>query len=175
MYKLRKLFGITSYELFRKKLLCVLDRDYNLWCALLPSECSFNWATENLLQFRQNSGYKIVLSTLHQVKERQKILEQKNVSYPWDQVCWFVFDASCIPPDQKCRELSVGTYSIHDNAVLCFRWILQGDGIQRHNRWQLGEKSGGGLGLVDPNSFPFFIRHYNSAVYYFVLFYQLNA
>ena len=104
-----------------------------------------------------------------------KNLEQKNVSYPWDQVCWFVFDASCIPPDQKCRELSVGTYSIHDNAVLCFQWILQGYGIQRHNRWRLGEKSGGGLGLVDPNSFPFFIRHYNSAVYYFVLFYQLNA
>ena len=96
MYKLRKLFGITSYELFRKKLLCVLDHDYNSWCVLLPSECSFNWATENLLQFRQNSGYKIVLSTLHKVKERQKILEQKNVSYPWDQVCWFVFDASCI-------------------------------------------------------------------------------
>ena len=59
-----------------------------------------------------------------------------------------MFDASCILPDQKCRELSVGTYSIHDNAVLCFQWILQGDGIQRHNRWRLGEKSGGG-------SFPF--------------------
>ena len=66
-----------------------------------------------------------------------------------------MFDASCIPPDQKCRELSVGTYSIHDNAVLCFQWILQGGGIQRHNQWRLGEKSGGGLGLVDPNSFPF--------------------
>ena len=104
-----------------------------------------------------------------------KNLEQKNVSYLWDQVCWFVFDASWIPPDQKCRELSVGSYSIHDNAVLCFQWILQGDGIQRHNRWRQGEKSEGGLGLVDPNSFPFFIRHYNSAVYYFVLFYQLNA
>ena len=100
----RKLFGITSYELLRKKLFCVLDHDYKLWCVLPPSECSF-WATENLLQFNKNSGYKIVLSTLHKVKERQKILEQKNVSYPWDQVCWFVFDASCILPDQKCTTI----------------------------------------------------------------------
>ena len=34
-----------------------------------------------------------------------KNLEQKNVSYPWDQVCWFVFDASCILPDQKCTTI----------------------------------------------------------------------
>ena len=72
----RKLFGITSYELLRKKLFCVLDHDYKLWCVLPPSECSF-WATENLLQFRQNSGSKIVLSTLRRVKEWQKVKFRK--------------------------------------------------------------------------------------------------